>query len=215
MSAVGPCPEWEYANHPQRSSILPIRVREVLVDLRRGRVNSRDSSRDTRSVHHRIFVELTPTGFEYFAGHYRGEDFPCLRDCRVGIASDPRVGSAPDLIHQQMQVVANVVDRELASLDAAHQAPNAVIDPALKILNAVIVACRIQEMVFRIHPYKNGNGHMARFVIWSVCGRYGYWPKRWIVEPRPPDPPYTQLIVEYRNGNPEPLEQFVLQSILG
>lgn len=215
MSAVGPCPDWEYANHPARATVLPTRVRELLVGLRRGTVDTRENSRDTRAVHRQIFLELTPTGFEYFAGHYRGEDFPCLRDCSVGVANDPRVGSAPHLVRQQMDVVADMVAREFASLDGAHSLPNAVIDPAMKVLNVVVVACRVQEMIFRIHPYKNGNGHMARFVIWFVCGRYGYWPKRWVVEPRPPDPPYTDLIVEYRNGNPEPLERFVLQCILG
>jgi hypothetical protein len=60
----------------------------------------------------------------------------------------------------------------------------------------------------------NGNGHAARFVLWTILGRYGYWPERWRVDPRPPDPPYTQLIFDYRSGNHEPLETYVLQSVV-
>jgi hypothetical protein len=44
-------------------------------------------------------------------------------------------------------------------------------------------------------------------------GRYGHWPRRWPVDPRPQDPPYSQLIVRHRNGDPVPLERFVLQAL--
>jgi len=151
-------------------------------------VDTREGARNTRQLHQHVFQELTPTGFEYFAGHYRGENYPCLRNCMVGTASDARVGSAPHLVQHEMDLLASIVDRELDALDGAHAQPNVVISRALKTLNLVIVACRIQELIFRIHPYKNGNGHMARFVIWLVCGRYGYRPRRWIVEPRPLTP---------------------------
>jgi Fic family protein len=75
------------------------------------------------------------------------------------------------------------------------------------------LACRVFEVFLRIHPYANGNGHAARFLIWCLLSRYGYWPKGWPIEPRPPDPPYTHLISEYRNGNWEPLEEFVLKTV--
>ena len=84
-----------------------------------------------------------------------------------------------------------------------------------KALYTVMFACRVFEIFLRVHPYANGNGHVARFLIWSILGRYDYWPQQWPIEPRPPDPPDSQLIVEYRNGNPEPLEQYVLQCIAG
>jgi Fic family protein len=79
----------------------------------------------------------------------------------------------------------------------------------------VVVACMVFELFLRIHPYANGNGHAARFCTWAILGAFGYWPERWPIEPRPPDPPYTQLLVDYRNGNRVPLERYLLSCIAG
>jgi hypothetical protein len=80
----------------------------------------------------------------------------------------------------------------------------------MKLLHTVQVACRFFELVCRVHPYANGNGHAARFCIWAILARYGYFPVRWPIDPPPPDPPYTQLLLDYRAGNPLPLEQYLL-----
>jgi hypothetical protein len=56
---------------------------------------------------------------------------------------------------------------------------------------------------------------MARLIVWAVLGRFGRWPERWTVEPRPPNPPYLSLITEYRNGNHQPLEEFMIRMVLG
>ena len=82
-----------------------------------------------------------------------------------------------------------------------------------RLLATVAVACAVFELFLRIHPYLNGNGHAGRFVLWAILSRYGYWPGRFRIDPRPPDPPYSELIVKYRNGVKEPLEQFVLHAL--
>jgi len=46
-------------------------------------------------------------------------------------------------------------------------------------------------------------------------GRYGYWPENWSIDPRPGNPDYVAMITAYRNGNPQPLEEFMLKAILG
>jgi Fic family protein len=82
-----------------------------------------------------------------------------------------------------------------------------------KLHYVVALASRAFVEFLTVHPYANGNGHAARLIVWSILGRYGYWPDRWTVEPRP-DPPYLELIVLYRNGNALPLESHILQMLI-
>ncbi len=112
-----------------------------------------------------------------------------------------------------MQDIANIVRTGLAGLDQANELPHVRLAKAEKLLYVVTFACQVFELILRIHPYANGNGHAARFVLVAILGRYGYWLRQWL-DPRPPDPPYTQLITDYRSGNREPLERFILQAII-
>jgi Fic/DOC family len=167
---------------------------------------------DSRPVHRDLFENLTPAGCEYFAGHYRGEALRCLRYCPVHVQNDPRVGLAPEKVPAAMDGIATSIRQGLGALDgstfAAHE----------KLMAVVVLACRLFELVLRVHPYVNGNGHSARFIVFAILGRYGYWPERWSIDPRPGNPDYVAMIVacsSYRNGNPQPLEEFMLRSILG
>jgi fido (protein-threonine AMPylation protein) len=210
------CPAFDYSTHPDCRRLLPRRVGQLLIALRTRRFDTLDAAADTRGVHRELFWALTPHGHPYFAGHYRGEDFRCLRNYRVQVGPpiDTRVGCPPLLVLGAMGRVEDTIRSAIAALDAAHQLPNSVVLPGPKLLHTVQVACRIFEWVNRIHPYANGNGHAARFCVWAILGRYGYWPVRWPLDPRPPDPPYTSLLLEYRAGNPERLEQYILQCLV-
>src|SRR5262245_28874874 len=81
------CPEFEYNNHPDRAVELPGRVADVLLRVRFGRLETRTAASDTRKVHGFLFDRLTPAGHSYFAGHYRGEEFRCLRRYEVRVGS--------------------------------------------------------------------------------------------------------------------------------
>jgi fido (protein-threonine AMPylation protein) len=210
------CPEFEYSNHQDRSRTLPRETARVLEDLRRGRIDTMSAASDTRSVHKQLFRALTPAGHDYFAGHYRGEDFRCLRNYRVQVGNppDPRVGWPPHLVLGSMDELDRAIRSALTALDAGHKLPSAVVSPGQKLMHTIQVACRVFEVVNRIHPYANGNGHAARFCVWAILGRYGYWPARWPVDPKPPEPGYTQLLLAYRAGNPELLERHILQCLV-
>lgn len=212
MVAV-PCPAWEYDN-PGARQTLALRVQQVLVELRVGTVDTASLAGDTRPVHERLFRGLTPPGFEYYAGHYRGERYVCLVQRDVGIRGDPRVGYPAAGVSRALGELAQTISAGLVVLDGMHGA--AVGDRAsarTRLLATVVLACRAFELFLRIHPYLNGNGHAARFLLWAILSRYGYWPGRFPIEPRPQDPPYSDLIIQYRNGKREPLEQFVLHSL--
>jgi fido (protein-threonine AMPylation protein) len=163
---------------------------------------------DARIVHRRLFQHLTPLSCDYFAGHYRGEDFRCLRECPAVITSDPRVGAPFAMVNGLM---ADLIARMSVALDKIDR----LTDPSERLLGAVRLASYFLEYFLRVHPYANGNGHIARFGVWAILGRYGHWPEQWPVDPRPPDPPYVELIVRYRNGEQAPLEVFLLSMLIG
>ena len=209
------CPEWDYERFSNSEHIVGEQCARVLVKLRRGQIDTSDVATDTRSVHKQVFSSLTTSEHSYFAGHYRGESFRCLQHYEVGIPSDSSVGFDARTVLGFMGETATLVAGTLASLDGGHEVPDAHLSQADKVLYTVAAACRIFELVLHIHPYANGNGHAARFLIWAILGRYGYWPNKWSLDHRPPDPPYTELIVRYRKGDKQPLERFVLHCIDG
>jgi len=209
------CPSnWEYEDHPNCAAILAKLAGEILLGLRRSTLDTLSLSCDSRSVHFKLFESLTPTDCSYFAGHYRGENFRCLRFYNVKIPGDSRVGWPCDGLPITMSRIAEGVLKSVTSLDEGHKSPDSQLPPEQKLMFVVACACRLFELFLRIHPYANGNGHTARFLVWSILGRYGYWPKRWPLHPRPEEP-YVDLINRYRDGDPEPLEAYMIQNIVG
>jgi hypothetical protein len=203
------CPRWEYADHPRRAAVLRTEIPKLLAELRKGALKTEEIAGDNRPIHGRLFSQLTPPGFQYYAGHFRGENFRCLKFCPVSVLGDPRGGFPPQTVFAQMDAFIYRVRLALAKIDVLAG------DPLAQLTHSVRLACHLLEAFLRIHPYTNGNGHIARLIVWAVLGRYGRWPERWPIEPRPPNPPYVALIMEYRNGNQRPLEEFMINAILG
>lgn len=163
---------------------------------------------DSRPIHYRMFTRLTPAQCQYYAGHFRGEDFRCLKFHEVGVPGDPRVGSPAIQVTGLMKELLLRLQAGLVKIDSLNSRAD-------QLPSAVRLACHFLELILRIHPYVNGNGHMARFAVWALLGRYGYWPNpnRWPIEPRPAEP-YTLYIIEFRNGNKAPLEYFMLDMLI-
>lgn len=212
MAHPADCPVFDYQHHPRHREVLVARIAELVNGLRRLRLDTCAVAQDSRPIHRLLFTGLTPLDYDYYAGHYRGEAFRCLRDYEVVVPSDPRVGLPPDSVLAAMDSIAQAMGEAIETLDTRHRDP--AITAGDRLVSAVQVACEALEVVLRVHPYANGNGHAARFVVWAILGRYGYWLRNWPIEPRPDDPPYTTHIVEYRNGNHAPLETFLLRNLL-
>lgn len=199
--------------HPRKREVLTRNSASVLSDLRSGLIDTLAGAADSRPIHRRLFHELTPPGHEYYAGNYRGEDYRCLRYLNVMIPGDPQVGFPSNWVLGYVREIAGLIRGGISALDLARQVPDGQLPREQKVLYVVIFACRIFELFLRVHPYADGNGHAARFIVWAILGRYGYWPKRWPLDPRPPDPPYSELIRQYRSGNRERLEAYILSTL--
>ncbi len=207
------CPPWEYRDRPDSSSVIQRRLERVLVDLRSSRGSALGLVSDTRRVHRQLFFELTPKGYDYYAGNYRGSDHRCLKYQHVGIQGDPRVGFRAEHVGQAIKEMQEELRSGIVGLDGAFTLPNAKLSRQKKLHFLVVFVSRMFVHFLTIHPYVNGNGHIARLMVWAVLGRYGYWPKRWPIEPRTGDPEYVETIRAYRNGEPQRLEHFILKCI--
>lgn len=205
------CPEFEYSVHPDKDRVLLRAVAQAVRVLRS--LPPVELIANTRSVHRALFADLCPSGYEYYAGHYRGEAHRCLEFYPVGIHSDSRVGSPSERVNGEMAALAVSIRASLAGIDAAHGKPEAILTAADKLMFSVAYACRLFVEFLTIHPYANGNGHIARWMLAAVLRRNGYRLNGFPIEPRPPDPPYTDMIFRYRNGEIEVLEEYVLKRL--
>jgi fido (protein-threonine AMPylation protein) len=207
MAPAPGCPEWEYTNHPQSATAVPARALELKATLSVDPVAAAAAAVDTRDAHYKMFSQVTPIGFPYYAGHYRGEDFPCLKLCSVGINGDPRVGEQPHRVGLRMFRFSSFIKKTIIALDA--EAP---ISTTRELQRLILFISRSFVDFLTIHPYVNGNGHAARMILCAIMLHYGFQPK-WPIDERPAEP-YTVLITEYRNGNPLPLEAHILQWLI-
>lgn len=207
------CPQnWEYRQHT-KVGILADRCAKMLTSLRNGRVVIDDSTRDTRASHEQLFTELTPPNSPCFAGHYRGEPFRCIEYYEVRIDGDPRVGVPAGRVAADIANLAdNIVRAGFSALKVGFSVPDSRLPPEEKLYYLVTFACRVLVEFLRVHPYANGNGHMGRWIVWLILFKFGYWPQKW---PLDTSPPYARLIELHRDGNPSPLESYVLDCVAG
>jgi fido (protein-threonine AMPylation protein) len=207
------CPEFEYQHVRGYDALLKTRIEDLLHDLRSGILLTLPLAVDSRVTHRNLFAALTPPECEYFAGHYRGAPFRCLEFYRVGVDGDNRVGMDPEQVAEAMDQLGARIGGLLSALDIQHGA-GAAVSRVQRLRMAVAVAAEVFEKLLLVHPYANGNGHAARFVVWAILVRYGYFPFAWTIHPRPGHPDYTALIVAHRNGNRIPLQTALISSII-
>jgi fido (protein-threonine AMPylation protein) len=199
------CPEWQYKDHPQYATVMPGRATALIGTLSTDTNESAATAIDTRSAHKRLFSGLTPDGYEYYAGHYRGEEFPCLKGYAVCIPGDPRVGVHPHRVSLHMYRLSSAIRNVITALD--REAP---ISTVVELQRLVTFISRSFVDFLTIHPYADGNGHAARTILCSIMLHYGFQPV-WEIDPRPAEPEYTALISRYRGGDTLPLETYVLR----
>jgi fido (protein-threonine AMPylation protein) len=206
------CPEeFEYKDHPRKAEVLTRGNAELFSWIQEGRIQAREAAADTRPFHLHLFKDLCPPGCSYFAGHYRGERYLCLQHYRVVIHGDPLVGALPEAVSGKMAELAVSIRAGIAGLDEAFKSPKVQLSAGQRVTYALAFACRVFVEFLTIHPYANGNGHLARFCLVAILARYGLILTGWSIDPSPP-PPYAELIARHRRGEPHLLERAVLQN---
>ncbi len=207
------CPPWNYRAPANSSRVIQDQLQRLLVRLRSARGDTLGFIANTRRLHRHLFSGLTPRGYEYYTGNYRGSEFRCLKYFAVGVDDDLTVGYPPEHVLSAMRRLGDILRSAIAGLDEGFALPNAKISRQTKLHFLVVFVSRMFVQFLTIHPYADGNGHVARLIVWAVLGRYGYWPKRWPIEPRTGDPEYLRTIRAYRTGQPQELEHYILKCI--
>ncbi|MDV4183396.1 Fic family protein [Rhizobium brockwellii] len=214
--AIAPCPgNWEYEHVVNFNEYLTSRSTRILQVLRSADNTQKESfATDTRLLHGALFFGLTPPYFDYYAGHYRGEKFRCLDAYEVQVSGDPRVGHQAVTVPMEMVQMGLQVGNVVNQLDFHFGVPSKIFSKEDKLLRAIELAAALFVYFLEVHPYANGNGHMGRFLLQSLLGRYGlYFNANFNMHPRPKDPAYTSAISQYRNGNKGPLHVLLLNCL--
>jgi fido (protein-threonine AMPylation protein) len=139
------------------------------------------------------------------AGNYRGAPYPCLWDAVARIRNDE--GFPPALVHAMMTKCCREMLEALNYLDALHQNPR--VEDHIKKLHTVEIATHVLGGFNRVHPFANGNGHVSRFLVFSILMRNGYRPKNWDVGTRGDD----AMFAAYYSGSVVPMFKFILEKI--
>ena len=206
---------WDYEHHPRRSMVLRAESARLLLDLIEQRLDAKKLIADTRDAHRRLFSKLTPPNQPNLAGHYRGEDFPYLKNRSVSIPGNPIVGCPPHQIKSELFKFNELAQSAITRIDLLTAAPTPLISEGEKFMGIIQCTANLSAHFLAIHPYANGNGHVGRLIMVALLGRYGHWPAKLDIEPRPSGSIYNVAIQQYQNGNPVHLEQFLMSSIKG
>ena len=182
---------WNYNDFPNHEDILRQNNAELLKKLFSGQLNFINEVTDTRNVHRFMFMSLTSPNTTYFAGNYRGSNYPALRSYEVRIGKSRGTLSSRVLI--EMEALGREIERGFSGLDSAYQQPNSVVSKAQKLRYIVSFAAEISVKFLVIHPYADGNGHMSRFIVFAIL----YCSTMWRVKYALPFMEFTDTVCEY------------------
>ena len=114
----------------------------------------------------------------------------------------------------EMQAFGLSVTRAIRELDYVHSINGRVLEREAKLVRTVHVVAALFVYFLEIHPYANGNGHMARLLVIALFGRHDLFVNsRWDLHPRPAEPQYTQAIASYRNNDKAPLHKLLFECL--
>jgi len=209
------CPNWDYSNHPECSNRLPASSATLLVSIESGNRSLSTDLEDTRPIHKSLFAKLWPAGHAYYVGNYRGlETKKCLKFYDVFIENDDLVGTPADSVHKEITELGETIVRMADEMTAKFDADGT--SPADRAVSTVQLACLAFVNFLTVHPFANGNGHVARAILIHVLRHFGFRLNRWTLDPRPQFGQlanYDDMIYKHRRGETAPLEQFVLSCI--
>lgn len=115
-----------------------------------------------------------------------------------------------------MGIYTSWVEQALAGLDSGHVVPDAVVPMEDKLIRVVAAAASLFQKLLKIHPYLNGNGHIARMCMVVLFRRYDVWVPVSFVEPSPEGADRQAMVSAleaHRAGNFEPLETWLMRRL--
>jgi len=187
-------PRWDARSRPGAYLLLAQSCANVLSELLSASRAERVAFLiDTRSVHRRIFLQLTPDGFDVYAGTYRGEPSTPLerRFAVIRHRSSRRPFRQVRLVHParvatQMDWLAGYITETFS-----RQWDD----------EGILWRCaRIFREFLEIHPYLDGNGQLSRIMMHIMAHDSGMSVSaNWTLHVRPYDSAMGYCLRRYRN----------------
>jgi fido (protein-threonine AMPylation protein) len=180
-------PLWRTEKHPRYSTILRSESNAISTELMSGDTQLRlQFLLDTRTAHKRLYQQLTPPGFEIYAGTYRGTPGTPLfgRDVRSAFTNKPFVDAVD--VDDCMKAFGACVESDFKRL------PSLPPKDQVRVISAFF--CRFGET----HPYLDGNGHIQRLIVAACvyeCPDLLLDPA-WTIHERPYDEPMRKALEE-------------------
>lgn len=139
---------------------------------------------DTRNLHKDLFGELLYSQGRPIAGVYRGENGTLLENRRVVVRHYKR-STASKSVSSDFGAPPHLVKQEMARLaDYIHRHAKNDVEPDL----AIWVMSKVFHDFLKIHPYPDGNGHIARILMVLLAETYGmHVSSNWTIHTRPYD----------------------------
>lgn len=159
--------------------ILEERSQTVLLDLRDSVETDTSKLCDTREIHKFLFKGLTKPGLEICVGNYRTDKGSKELNCEVFFGSHR--GCPPTYVAEKLEVLRTKIRSSLRLLAGNYRNESEVIFLA----NLLHATAEILRDFILIHPYRDGNGHISRYIVCAIVIPRGYEPKRWRIHPRP------------------------------
>lgn len=203
------CGDWTYDTHPERYQ-LTLRCSRVERAMQRRVLSFKGVKHDTRLLHRFLFRDMVPASCRCIAGTFRGDpSCNAIEKSRVFTEGDNLVGAPPQVVGAQMLQL----EQQCHSLVQAH-AKFLENNPtqAVALAKFVHLAAIALERFLTIHPFKDGNGHTGRCLIYLMMTRAGYTPVHWTIDAQQP---YYTALSEHRRGNKNALQRFLLHAIVG
>lgn len=202
------CPEWNKDATPAEDVHITagvVRVHQATIRAAKKIIPDHGT---LKTWHKMLFGDVVP--LPYYAGNFRGADrqrFPCLH----GIAEiGGKFGVLPESVADEMRKFASnlvVQDKQLHTyLKQEH-------NPGLQIFAKLGLIATAVGAFIRIHPFRNGNGRIARLLANYLAYRYDLPMPFMHPSRRPSDRDYDESGRQAMDGNFKPLAIYLFDSI--
>ena len=201
------CPAW-HQDIDGNDLIYQAALAEVMDEVSTySQTTSLDTAR-IRKWHLKLLGSFVPSGFDYYAGHFRQIDSrrPCLNQMIGVVGPNFRglPGVVPAHVPKLMERITKIYKEEIRKLELDWD----TLTESQRIGHLAMALATFVGQFIKIHPFINGNGRVSRLVWrWGVL-RYEVPPQVGII-PRP-DPPYSSLMDSAMRGDFNPLAGFII-----
>lgn len=173
-----PPPPWQAHSRSDYDSKLQVRCDALLEEITSSAARRQSILADPRGVHRELFADFAPTGYDEYAGTYRGEPHTTLEGRTV--SSKSLLGLSPyqfvsaEDVAKYMQVLIGAIQSYITT-------PGTDADNLLR-------AAMVFGYFGTIHPFLDGNGHVQRAIFAAMITEFGYpLNSRFALHPRPFD----------------------------